>query len=148
MTDPFAPQVLSIKVNKILNAVTAGLNVGVLEQATAYISLLTLHGTTVLRNNNLPALSKCHLHNDMKQSTFLNIQYWYCVKCTCVWISSFGSASSNAIGISYTATHTQELFCNILFHGKRTVSNHDHFVLQFRANFICSLHLLGYDKFK
>jgi len=75
MTDPFAPQVLSIKVNKILNAVTAGLNVGVLEQATAYISLLTLHGTTVLRNNNLPALSKCHLHNDMKQSTFLNIQY-------------------------------------------------------------------------
>jgi len=29
---------------------------------------------------------------------------------------------------------------------KRTIVNHDRFVLQFRANFICCLHLLGYDK--
>jgi len=54
MTDPFEPQVLSINTDKILNAVTAG----VLEEATAYISILMLHCTTVLQNNNLPALSK------------------------------------------------------------------------------------------
>jgi len=47
---------------------------------------------------------------------------------------------------SYTATH--ELFCNISLHGKRTISNHDRFVLQFRADFVCCLHLLGYDKIK
>jgi len=54
---------------------------------------------------------------------------------------------SNAVRISYTSAHTQELFCNIsLHHGERTVSNHDRFLLQFRASFICCLHLLGYDK--
>ena len=83
----------------------------------------------------------------MKQSTFLNTQNWYCVEPTCFWISSFGSASSNAVRISYTATHTQ-LFCNISLHGTRTVSNYDHFILQFQANLICCLHLLGYHKIK
>jgi len=84
----------------------------------------------------------------MKQSTFLNTRNWYCVQRTCFWISSSGSAGSNAIAItiSYTATHTQELFCKISLHGERTVSNYDRFVLQFRANFVCCLHLLGYDK--
>jgi len=45
MTDPYAPQVLSIKADKISHTVTAGLKCGVLEQATAYISLVTLHST-------------------------------------------------------------------------------------------------------
>ena len=48
-TGPFAPQVLSIKADdKISNAVTAEVqvsNAGVLEQATAHISLVTLHST-------------------------------------------------------------------------------------------------------
>jgi len=83
----------------------------------------------------------------MKQSTFLNTRNRYCVKRTCFGISSSGGAGSDAVGISYTATYTQELFCNISLHGK-TVSIHDRFVLQFRANFICRLHLLGYDKIK
>jgi len=78
----------------------------------------------------------------MKQSTFLNTRNWYCVKWTCFRISSSGSPSSNAVRISYTATHTQELFCKISLHGERTVCNHDCFILQFRANFICCLHLL------
>jgi len=42
MTGPFVPQVLSIKADdKISNAVTAG----VLQRATAYIYLVTLHST-------------------------------------------------------------------------------------------------------
>ena len=45
ITDPLAPQVLSIEADKISNAVTAGLNAAVLEQATVYISLLTLQST-------------------------------------------------------------------------------------------------------
>jgi len=53
----------------------------------------------------------------------------------CFWLSSSGSAGSNAVRILYTAAHTQELFCNISLHGERTVSNHDSFVLQFRAKF-------------
>ena len=71
----------------------------------------------------------------MKQSTFLNIWNWYCVERTCFWISLFGSAGSNAVRTSYTATHTQELFCNISLHGERTVFNHNRFVLQFCAKF-------------
>jgi len=66
----------------------------------------------------------------------------------CFWISSSDSAGSNAVRISYTATHTQELFCKISLRGEKIVSNNDRFVLQFRANFICCLHLLGYDKIK
>jgi len=78
----------------------------------------------------------------MKQSTFLNTWNWYYVERTCFWISSSGSAGSNVVRISYTATHTQERFCNTSLHGERTIANHDRFVLQFRANFICCLHLL------
>jgi len=78
----------------------------------------------------------------MKQSTFLNTRNWYCVERTCFWIVFSGSAGSNDVGISYTATHTQEQFCKISLHGERTVSNHDRFVLEFRANHICCLHLL------
>jgi len=63
----------------------------------------------------------------MKQSTFLNTRNWYCAERTCFWISSSGSAGSNAVGISYTAIHTQELFCNISLHSERTVSNRDLF---------------------
>jgi len=66
---------------------------------------------------------------------FLNTWNWYWVERTCFWISSFDSASSNAVRISYTATHTQELLYNILLHGERTVSNHDRFILQFQAKF-------------
>ena len=66
----------------------------------------------------------------------------------CFRISSSGHAGSDAVGISYTAMHTQELFCNISLHDDRTVSNHDSFVLQFQANFIWCLHLLDYDKIK
>jgi len=65
----------------------------------------------------------------MKQSMFSNTRNWYCVERTCFWISSSGSAGSHAVRISDTATHTQELFRNILLHGERTVSNHDRFVL-------------------
>jgi len=49
----------------------------------------------------------------MKQSTFSNTRNWYCVKRTCFWISYYRSAVSNAVGISDTAMHMQELFCNI-----------------------------------
>jgi len=76
-----------------------------------------------------------HLRSDMKQFTFLNTRNWYYVERTCFWISSSGSADSNDVRISYTAMHTQELFCNISLHGERTVSNHDSFLLQFRAKF-------------
>jgi len=116
----------SIKADKILNAVTAGLKWGCFGTGTVYISLLTLHSTTVLRNNNVTALSKWRLRSDMKQSTSLNIRNWYCVERTWFWISSSGSADSDAVRISYTATYTQERFCNISLHGKRTtVSKHN-----------------------
>jgi len=42
MTDPFAPQVLSIKTDKISTPLQV-FNVAVLEQATAYISFVMLH---------------------------------------------------------------------------------------------------------
>jgi len=58
MTDPFAPQVLSIKADdKTTNVVTAGTNAGVLEQATAYISLLTLLSTIMDTTTLLPCLN-------------------------------------------------------------------------------------------
>jgi len=83
-----------------------------LEQATAYISLLTLH-STVVQNNNIPALSKWRLRIDMKQFTFLNNLNGYGVERTCFGISSCGSANSNArkaVRSSYTATNTQSCF--------------------------------------
>jgi len=45
MTDPFAPQVISIKADKYHTLSLQVSNAVVLEQATAYISLVTLHST-------------------------------------------------------------------------------------------------------
>jgi len=47
-------------------------NAGGLEKETASICLRMLHGTTVSRNSNVPALSKWCLCHDMKQFTVLN----------------------------------------------------------------------------
>ena len=91
-------------------------NAGGLEQATAYIYLLTC--IVLLQNNSVPALSKWCLCNDMKQFTFLNTLNWYCIKRTCFRISSSGSANSNAskaVRSSYTATHTQSCFVIFCF---------------------------------
>jgi len=133
---PIKYQTLSLQVS----------NAGGLEQATAYISLLTLH-------SNITKQQRCYLVETApaqwhETSHVFNIRNWYCVERTCSWISSSDSASSNSVGISYTAMHLQELFSNISLHGARTVSNHDRFSLQFQANFVCCLHLLGYDKIK
>jgi len=114
-------------------------NAGVLEQATAYISLLTLHSTITKSKQQhycLVQMAPAYWH---ETTTFLNTRNWYCVKRTCFWIFSSGSASSNAVRISYTATYTQELFCRISLHGERTAVS---------GNFICCLHILGYDKIK
>ena len=113
-------------------------NVGVLEQATAYISLVTLHSTITQKQRYcLVLISPAQWHETIH---VLNTRKWYCIERMCFWISSTGRAVSNAVRISYTATHTQELFCNILLHGERTVSNHDHFVLQFQAKFYLPLY--------
>jgi len=45
MTDPFAPQVLSIKADKYQTLSLQVSNVVVLEKAIAYISFVTLHST-------------------------------------------------------------------------------------------------------
>jgi len=50
--------------------------------------------------------------------------------------------SSYATGQKLLYCHARaELFCNISLHGKRTLSNRDRFVLQFRPKFIYCLHL-------
>jgi len=146
MTDSFAPQVLSIKADKISNAVTAGLKCGCFGTGNSphFPCNVALHYYET--TTSLPCLnSACAVTWNNPRFNTLN---WYCVERTCFWISYSGNAGSNADRIAYTATHTQELFCNISLHGERTVSNHDRFVLQFRANFICCLHTLGYDKIK
>jgi len=56
--------------------------------ATAYISLLTLYNTITKRQSYVPALSKWHLCNDMKQFVFLNTLNRYCIERTCFGISS------------------------------------------------------------
>ena len=106
---------------------------GVLEQATAYISLVTFHSTITKQQRYwVVKIAPAQWHETIH---VFNTRNWYCVERTCFWISSSGSAGSDAVRISYTATHTQELFCNISLHGERKVSNHARFVLQFRAKF-------------
>jgi len=73
MTGPFVPQVGYSALKLIIKYQTLSLqvsNAGGLERATAYISLLRC--MVPLPNNNVPALSKLGLRNDMKQLTFLN----------------------------------------------------------------------------
>jgi len=59
-------QMLSLQVS---NAGTRSL----IEQATAYISLLMLHSTGTMTKQQRPALSKWRLRNEMKQFTFLTL---------------------------------------------------------------------------
>ena len=115
ITDHFVPQVGSSELKRMIKYQTMSLsvsNAGWFKQATAYTSHLTSH--SLLWNNNVPALSKWHLRNDMKQFTSLNTLNWYCVECTCFGISSSGSAtspnSSEAVRSSYTAMHTHSCF--------------------------------------
>jgi len=121
-------------------------NAAVLEQATAYISLVTLHSAITKQQRY------CHVETapaQWQETIHIFEHSKLILRRTHMFLNfSSGSAGSNAVRISYTATHTQELFCNISLHGERTVANHDRFILQFRANFICCLHLLRYDKIK
>jgi len=75
MTGHFAPQVGYSALKPMIKYQTLSLQVshaGGLEQATAYISLLTLHSTiTKQQRPCFHALSKWHLRNDMKHFTFL-----------------------------------------------------------------------------
>ena len=116
MTDPFVLQVGCSTLQPMIIYHLLSLqvrNAGGLEQATAYISLLTLHSTIAKQQH--PCLSKWHLCNDMKQFTSLNTLNRYCIEHTCFGISSFGSDNSNAskaVRNSYTATHR----CFVIFH--------------------------------
>jgi len=86
---------------------------------------------------------------DMKQSTFLNTLNWYCVKCTCFGIFYFGSTSSNASKVvrsAYTAMHIQSCFVIFRFMMRRQSPIAIVLFYSFSLDFICCLHLLGYDK--
>ena len=82
----------------------------------------------------------------MKQSMFLNTRNWYCVERTCFWISSSGSAGSNAVRIAYTAGHTQSCFAIFRFMARGQSPLTIVWFCSFGLNFFCCLHLLGYDK--
>jgi len=102
---------------------------------------------STITKQQVPALSKWRLRNDMKQFTFLNTLNWYCIERTCFGISYFGSANSNAskaVRSSYIATHTQS--CFVIFHFM--VRGHCYITIvlfrSFSLNFICCLHLISY----
>jgi len=70
----------------------------------------------------------------MKQSTFLNTLNWYCVEHTCFRFSYTGSASSNTSKLSEAPTWPQTHRAVLQYFAswrKDTVSNRNHFVLQF-----------------
>ena len=148
MTDPFVPQVGYSALKPIIKHQTLSLkvsNAGGLEQATACISLLTLYSTiTKQQHRCLVWMAAAQWHETIhvfehfklilrRTHVFLNFRLWQCqlqCKQNCKsW---------------YTATHTQELFCNISLRGERTqcpiaiVS-----FCSFGLNFICCLHLPG-----
>jgi len=97
MTGPFVPQVGDSALKPMIKYETLSLqvsNAGNLEQATAYISLLTLH-SAVTKQQRPPVLSKWHLRNDIEQFTFLSTLNLYCVERICFRISSSSSTNSN-----------------------------------------------------
>jgi len=123
MTSPFVLQVGYSALKPMIKYQTLSLqvsNVGGLKQATAYISLLTLH-STIMKQQRLCLvwMAPVQWHETIPIfEHFKLILHRMFPKHTCFGISSSGSATSNASEAarsSYTGTHTQSCFLIFYF---------------------------------